>query len=221
MPRHIESEGELVSTKSHDPLEIYNSKRDFGQTPEPKGKIGKHGGRRYLIQMHDARRLHYDFRLELDGVLKSWAVTKGPSLDPSDKRLAVRTEDHPLDYGSFEGVIPRGYGAGTVMLWDKGEWRPKGDPAEGLEKGVLKFILQGERLRGGFALVRMKHRKGEKRENWLLIKERDGDADDRIDPTREWRDSVEPAAISSKSRDPGRGPDNKRARPAQKEAQVA
>ena len=128
-----------------------------------------------MIQKHDATRLHFDFRLELDGVLKSWAVTRGPSLDPAEKRLAVRVEDHPLDYGAFEGTIPEGeYGGGTVMLWDVGTWAPDGDPHEGLRKGKLSFVLDGERLKGGFALVRMrKDRAKSARENWLLIKERD------------------------------------------------
>ncbi|WAP70791.1 DNA polymerase ligase N-terminal domain-containing protein [Jiella pelagia] len=125
-------------------LETYNQKRDFSRTKEPQGqagrKTGQKEGRGYLIQKHDATRLHYDFRLEHDGVLLSWAVTRGPSYNPSDKRLAVRTEDHPLDYGSFEGTIPKGqYGGGTVMLWDTGAWNPLGDVAEGLERGELKF----------------------------------------------------------------------------------
>ena len=171
-------------------LKTYHEKRDFGKTPEPKGTVSRKKGNRYLIQKHDATRLHYDFRLELDGVLKSWAVTKGPSLDPSVKRLAVRTEDHPVDYGDFEGVIPSGYGAGTVMLWDTGTWEPQEDPREGLEKGSLKITLDGERLKGGFALVRMKNKNGEKRENWLLIKERDGTENEDLDPVAEWEDSV-------------------------------
>ena len=129
----------------------------------------------YLVQKHDATRLHYDFRLELDGVLLSWAVTKGPSLNPADKRLAVRTEDHPLSYGTFEGTIPQGeYGGGTVMMWDEGTWEPKGDPRAGLEKGHLSFVLHGERLKGGWGLIRM--RGDGKRENWLLVKENDTEA---------------------------------------------
>ena len=164
-------------------LDEYNRRRDFRRTAEPPGKAGnrragKRNGGAYLIQKHDASRLHYDFRLELDGVLKSWAVTRGPSLDPKDKRLAVRTEDHPLDYGDFEGVIPEGeYGGGTVMLWDRGTWEPKDDPREGLSKGKLSFHLRGERLTGDWALVRMRGKKKEKRENWLLVKERDAAAD--------------------------------------------
>ncbi|HTM47230.1 MAG TPA: DNA ligase D [Bryobacteraceae bacterium] len=158
-------------------LEEYRRKRDFSKTGEPPpGKVtARNKQLSYLIQKHDATRLHYDFRLELDGVLLSWAVTKGPSLDPADKRLAVRTEDHPLAYGSFEGTIPKGeYGGGTVMLWDRGTWEPKGDPHAGLKKGHLTFELHGERLKGGWDLVRM--RGGGKRENWLLIKEADQDA---------------------------------------------
>lgn len=158
-----------------DDLDAYNRKRDFSKTQEPSGKTGKAGTFRYLIQKHDATRLHYDFRLELDGVLKSWAVTKGPSLDPADKRLAVEVEDHPVAYGDFEGTIPKGqYGGGTVMLWDRGAWEPVGDPHEGLRKGDLKFRLHGERLQGEWVLVRMKPRRNEKRNNWLLIKHHDG-----------------------------------------------
>lgn len=159
-------------------LEIYRRKRRFDETPEPPGRRAKRQGRLYVIQKHAARRLHYDFRLELDGVLKSWAVTRGPSLDPAQKRLAVRTEDHPVDYGAFEGIIPEGhYGAGTVMLWDRGSWEPVGDPHEGLKRGKLAFRLYGERLRGRWALVRFRGQKQEKRENWLLIKELDDEVD--------------------------------------------
>ena len=158
-------------------LEEYRRKRDFRKTsePPPSQVTSRNKQLSYLIQKHDATRLHYDFRLELDGVLLSWAVTKGPSLDPTDKRLAVRTEDHPLAYGSFEGTIPKGeYGGGTVMLWDRGTWKPKGDPHAGLKKGHLAFELHGERLKGGWDLVRMRGDK--KRENWLLIKHADPDA---------------------------------------------
>ena len=123
------------------------------------------------MQKHAARRLHYDFRLELDGVLKSWAVTRGPSLVPAEKRLAVQVEDHPLDYGDFEGTIPKGeYGGGEVIVWDAGRWKPKGDPEEGLRKGHLKFDLKGRKLKGGWHLVRMAARRREKRDDWLLIK---------------------------------------------------
>ena len=131
-------------------LERYRAKRDFSRTDEPEGATRKGGtsDRRYLIQKHDATRLHYDFRLELDGTLKSWAVTKGPSLDPADKRLAVHVEDHPIEYGSFEGTIPEGqYGGGTVMLWDEGTWEPIGDPRTAYAKGRLTFVLHGKRLR--------------------------------------------------------------------------
>ena len=134
-----------------DSLTTYRAKRDFTHTDEPSGKAAVASSKelRFVIQRHDATRLHYDFRLELDGVFLSWAVTKGPSLDPAVKRLAVQTEDHPLDYGDFEGTIPEGqYGGGTVQLWDRGYWRPIGDPREGLKKGDLKFVLEGERLHG-------------------------------------------------------------------------
>lgn len=159
-------------------IATYNAKRDFKKTPEPPGKIGARRSRNlhYVIQKHDATRLHYDFRLEIGGVLASWAIPKGPSLDSGERRLAVRTEDHPMDYGGFEGTIPKGeYGGGTVMLWDRGTWEPEGkEPAQAqLRKGSLKFSLRGERLHGSFALVRMKPRKGEKAENWLLIKHSD------------------------------------------------
>ncbi|MDX6749058.1 DNA ligase D [Geminicoccaceae bacterium 1502E] len=155
----------------------YRRKRDFRSTAEPEGTATGAGGAalRFVVQKHAARRLHYDFRLELDGVLKSWAVTRGPSPDPADKRLAVHVEDHPLDYGKFEGVIPAGqYGGGTVMLWDRGTWEPEGDPRKGYDEGKLKFRLKGRRLKGGWTLVRMGGRaKAEKRDNWLLIKEKD------------------------------------------------
>lgn len=159
-------------------LDTYRAKRDFAKTPEPPPRLARKKGWSFVVQKHAATRLHYDFRLELDGVLKSWAVTRGPSLNPADKRLAVEVEDHPLEYGGFEGTIPRKeYGGGTVMLWDRGTWQPVGDPHEGLAAGNLKFNLTGERLKGKFVLVRMKRRPGEKRENWLLIKERDDEID--------------------------------------------
>ncbi len=177
--------------KKKDALDTYNAKRRFDETPEPKGKIARKGSRLYTIQKHDATRLHYDFRLELDGVLLSWAVTRGPSLNPADKRLAVRTEDHPVDYAEFEGTIPEGnYGAGTVLLWDKGTWTPHGDPHEGLKKGKLVFDLDGERLKGRWGLIRMRAKEGEKRENWLLIKELDDLADRESDVTAENVTSV-------------------------------
>jgi bifunctional non-homologous end joining protein LigD len=159
------------------PLQEYTRKRDFKKTSEPPpGRIKARKKKlSYLVQKHDATRLHYDLRLEWNGVLLSWAVTKGPSVNPADKRLAVRTEDHPLSYGTFEGTIPKGqYGGGTVMLWDEGTWEPRGDPLAGLKKGHLSFTLHGERLKGGWDLIRM--RGDEKRENWLLIKRADKQA---------------------------------------------
>jgi len=158
-------------------LDEYRRRRDFTKTREPRPARAKRRARAlaYAVQKHDATRLHYDLRLELDGVLLSWAVTRGPSLDPADRRLAVRTEDHPLAYRTFEGTIPAGeYGAGAVMLWDRGTWTPDFDPRAGLEKGHLAFTLHGERLRGGWDLIRM--RTNGKRENWLLIKRDDAEA---------------------------------------------
>ncbi|MGV2186606.1 DNA ligase D [Rhizobium rhizogenes] len=158
-------------------LETYNRKRDFSRTAEPKGRTGgkrKNTGNSFVIQKHAARRLHYDFRLEMDGVLKSWAVAKGPSLVAGNKRLAVHTEDHPLEYGGFEGTIPKGeYGGGTVVVWDRGTWTPRGDPRKGYAKGHLEFELQGEKLGGHWHLIRMAGKPREKRENWLLIKGED------------------------------------------------
>ena len=157
-------------------LSTYRKKRDFKKTSEPSGDVAvaPSKGRRFVVQKHDATRLHYDFRLEYDGVFKSWAATKGPSLDPHDKRLAVEVEDHPLDYGDFEGTIPKGqYGGGTVQLWDRGYWESD-DPEKGFKKGDLKFTLHGGKLHGSWVLVRMRHdRSGGKRTNWLLIKHRD------------------------------------------------
>ena len=159
------------------PLEKYQAMRDFSVTAEPSGRrtVAKGKRLRFVIQKHAATRLHYDFRLELNGTFRSWAVTRGPSLDPADKRLAVEVEDHPLDYGDFEGTIPKGqYGGGTVMLWDRGTWEPEGDPDKMLAKGDLKFTLDGEKLHGSWVLVRMRGDKfGGKRTNWLLIKHRD------------------------------------------------
>ncbi len=156
-------------------LREYRKKRDFSKTPEPSGKAGQRKGFSYVVQKHDATRLHYDFRLEMDGVLKSWAVPKGPSYDPAEKRLAVEVEDHPLEYGRFEGTIPEGaYGGGTVMVWDYGKWEPHGDPQAGYVAGKLKFTLRGKKLHGGWTLVRMRlDRQRNGKPNWLLIKERD------------------------------------------------
>lgn len=158
-------------------LEKYNEKRDFRKTKEPKGtKKSSSDSLVFVVQKHEASRLHYDFRLEWDGTLLSWAVPKGPSYSTKDKRLAVETEPHPYDYKEFEGTIPKGeYGGGTVMLWDEGTWEPQEgeDVAKGLKSGSLKFVLHGERLKGKWTLVRMKPKAGEKQNNWLLIKEKD------------------------------------------------
>jgi bifunctional non-homologous end joining protein LigD len=160
-------------------LSEYRARRDFTKTGEPSGTVSVRPAKqlRFVVQKHAATRLHYDLRLELDGVFKSWAVTRGPSIDPKDKRLAVEVEDHPLDYGDFEGTIPKGqYGGGTVMLWDRGFWAPLGEqsPEEQLRKGELKFVLSGEKLKGSWVLVKMKgDRFGGQRNNWLLIKHRD------------------------------------------------
>jgi bifunctional non-homologous end joining protein LigD len=155
-------------------LQIYRRKRKFDVTSEPSGRTARTRGDRFVIQKHAARRLHYDLRLELDGVMKSWAVTRGPSLVPGEKRLAVHVEDHPIEYNTFEGTIPQGeYGGGTVLLWDRGHWHPEGDPHRGLRKGNLTFTLDGEKLHGTWHLVRMRGRPGESKENWLLIKAHD------------------------------------------------
>ena len=159
-------------------LHTYRARRDFSRTAEPSGSgtVAPVARLRFVVQKHAARRLHYDFRLELAGVFKSWAVTRGPSLDPADKRLAVEVEDHPLDYGDFEGTIPQGqYGGGTVEIWDRGYWEPqvKGTPERALAAGQLKLILAGERLRGGWVLVRLRNSRSGKKPSWLLIKHRD------------------------------------------------
>ncbi|WP_332701847.1 DNA ligase D [Devosia sp.] len=177
-----------MAVKADTLLKEYQAKRDFTKTQEPAGTAAgkaRPTGYRFVVQKHDATRLHFDFRIELDGVLKSWAVTKGPSNNPADKRLAVRVEDHPLDYGSFEGTIPEGeYGGGTVMLWDEGTWEPIGDPHQGLEGGDLKMRLNGQRMKGEWVLVHMKGRDSKRksglaRENWLLIKHKDDHAKDK------------------------------------------
>jgi bifunctional non-homologous end joining protein LigD len=176
-------------------LASYRKKRRFGVTAEPKGKRARKRGHAYVIQKHDATRLHYDLRLELDGVMKSWAVTRGPSLVPDDKRLAVQVEDHPIEYNKFEGTIPKGeYGGGTVMVWDRGHWQPDGDPEFGLRKGHLAFHLHGEKLTGGWHLVRMHRRPGEKRDNWLLIKQQDEAA-----RTKRDKDILEEKPLSVKT----------------------
>src|SRR3984957_4112622 len=171
------------------PLEEYKRKRRFGETPEPPPKVEKKAGHRFVVQKHRATRLHYDFRLEMDGVLKSWAVPKGPSLDPNDKRLAMQVEDHPVSYFDFEGTIPEGnYGAGAVIVWDVGKWEPlspgpakgkfvpgtAGEAREMLKKGDLKLRLYCERLKGDFALIHIRGRRpGSKGTEWLLIKKKD------------------------------------------------
>jgi bifunctional non-homologous end joining protein LigD len=189
-----------------DPLATYNKKRDFAKTAEPAGKVAKGRRHRFMVQKHDATRLHYDFRLELEGTLKSWAVTRGPSLDPADKRLAVRTEDHPLSYATFEGTIPKGqYGGGTVMLWDRGSWipHPDKDPVKTLEEGHLHFTLDGERMKGEWIMIRLKgsHRSstsmgslkpraGERGENWLLRKIEDRHAGSPTGLTEKYLTSI-------------------------------
>lgn len=189
-------------------LSTYRRKRDFEKTPEPSGKtaVAPSKQRRFVIQKHAATRLHYDLRLEFDGVFKSWAVTKGPSLDPHDKRLAVEVEDHPLDYGDFEGTIPEGqYGGGTVMLWDRGTWESD-DPEAGFKKGDLKFTLHGDKLHGSWVLVRMRNRGGEKRTNWLLIKHRDEYASEDEDILAEDKSVASGRAMAQIAEGKGRAP---------------
>src|SRR5258705_7668866 len=167
------------------PLEAYRKKRNFGETPEPPGGVRRAGRLRrpiFVVQKHDASRLHYDFRIEINGVLTSWAVPKGPSMNPADKRLAAMTEDHPLEYADFEGIIPEGqYGAGTVMVWDKGWYEPADDvPMDRhLARGKIDIVLHGRKLRGGFTLIKMETRSGGRSQarHWLLIKHRDEHAD--------------------------------------------
>src|SRR3954453_21435552 len=177
-------------------LSLYQAKRDFTKTAEPSGSTPVKPAEypRFVIQKHAASHLHYDLRLEVNGVFKSWAVTKGPSLDPGDRRLAVEVEDHPLDYGDFEGTIPQGeYGGGTVMLWDRGFWATEdgGDPERALRKGELKFTLAGEKLQGSWAIVRMRNdRERSKRNNWLLIKHRDGHERESGAPVTDQEQSV-------------------------------
>ncbi|MGE0847521.1 MAG: DNA ligase D, partial [Flavobacteriaceae bacterium] len=197
---------ETMAKRADTLLEEYRERRDFSRTAEPAPGRARRRGKgplSFVVQKHDATRLHYDFRLEWDGVLKSWAVTRGPSDDPRDKRLAVRTEDHPLAYGDFEGTIPKGqYGGGTVMLWDRGTWEPEGDPAEGLRDGKLAFTLDGRRLKGRWSLVRVKPRRGEKRENWLLIKadDRHAGSGDALEKTRSVKSNRSMRGIAAKGR---------------------
>lgn len=165
------SPGKKPAKRAPGRLKAYREKRDFSKTSEPKPKVGREKTRRFAVQRHDARRLHFDLRLELDGVLKSWAVTKGISMVPGVKRLAVQTEDHPLDYLTWEGIIPKGeYGGGTMIVWDRGTWIADGDPREGLKQGKFIFALNGERLKGHWHFVRMKRKPGESKDNWLLFK---------------------------------------------------
>jgi bifunctional non-homologous end joining protein LigD len=195
--RSAKTTAKRMSTRARKaaPLGEYNAKRDFTRTAEPAGKVPKPRSKtlHFVIQKHAASHLHYDFRLELDGVMKSWAVPKGPSLDPSVRRLAMEVEDHPIAYNSFEGTIPEGeYGGGTVMLWDRGTYEAADDggPAalrSGYEKGELRFVMHGKRLRGGFVLARLR-RPG--RPQWLLIKRRDQYADPERDVTAEETKSV-------------------------------
>jgi bifunctional non-homologous end joining protein LigD len=180
------------------PLELYRAKRDFAVTPEPSGDeaAARDSERAYVIQKHAATRLHYDLRLEHGGVMWSWAVPKGPSYDPSDKRIAMRTEDHPIAYNTFEGTIPKGhYGAGTVLVWDRGTWEPAGDPEKGIADGKLLFTLHGQKLKGQWELVRIKPKEGERGDPWLLFKKRDSHARSRqeYDVVRALPDSVGPA----------------------------
>ena len=190
-----------VEQMSGDKLKTYRDRRDFRRSPEPSGKDARKPASRpiFVIQKHDASRLHYDFRLEMDGVLKSWAVPKGPSMDPREKRLAVQTEDHPLDYADFEGVIPEEeYGGGTVLVWDAGTWKNRSKdkngramaPLRALEAGKLVFELWGKKLRGQWSLIRMDS--GETKSEWLLIKNRDDYADARRNPV-----STEPLSVIS------------------------
>ncbi len=181
-------------------LQIYHAKRDFGKTAEPRGKAGRKKGSAYVIQKHDATRLHYDLRLELDGVMLSWAVTRGPSLVPGEKRLAIHVEDHPIEYNKFEGTIPKGqYGGGTVMVWDRGTWTPDHDPHKGIKKGHLDFELHGEKLKGHWHLVRMRKRPGERQEPWLLIKATDEHAAEKSD--RDVLDELSNSAVTGRTLD--------------------
>jgi len=176
-----------TSTRTGKKLAEYRAKRDFRRTPEPSGRERRKpppagGGRRFVVQRHRARRLHYDLRLEMDGVLVSWAVPKGPTLDPKTRRLAVRVEDHPLSYYDFEGVIPEGYGKGDVIVWDWGTWEPAdgADPTEALQQGDLHFDLRGQKLKGRFVLVRRDKPDGQ--DDWLLLHKHDDDAEPGWDP---------------------------------------
>jgi len=191
-------------------LARYREMRDFAATPEPSGAwrsrraASMSDGGIFVVQRHEARRLHFDFRLELDDVLVSWAVPREPSMSVGVRRLAVRTEDHPREYAKFHGDIPEGqYGAGHVQIWDRGTWRPAGDPREGLDRGHLKFSLDGERLRGRFVLIRMKSRGEERQENWLLIRERDAEETTKVAPRTRTRVSTRSARMPASSASEG------------------
>nr|WP_246529583.1 non-homologous end-joining DNA ligase [Microvirga zambiensis] len=193
--RKAPSRSRSAKKRASGSLSTYRAKRDFSITSEPKAKRVKSQGNRFVVQKHDARRLHYDLRLELDGVLKGWAVTRGPSLVPSEKRLSVHTEDHPLQYIDFEGVIPAGqYGGGTMIVWDQGRWIPEGDPHADYARGRLTFSLEGERLKGKWHLVRTRGKPGDKNEQWLLLK-----SDDEAARTSEDPDILEEETTSLKS----------------------
>ena len=209
------------------PLEEYKRKRRFEETPEPPPKLEKKAGHRFVVQKHRATRLHYDFRLEMQGVLKSWAVPKGPSLNPADKRLAMQVEDHPVDYGGFEGVIPEGeYGGGTVMVWDTGTWTPESpDIAAALKKGDLKFQLHGKKLRGSWVLVRTHGFGSSSGKSWLLIKHRDEFASTEDIATTEPKSAVSKRLLADIARDAGgdvekaaTGDPKPNAKPAQRKA---
>ncbi|HEX8483132.1 MAG TPA: DNA polymerase ligase N-terminal domain-containing protein, partial [Allosphingosinicella sp.] len=183
--------------KPADPLETYNKKRDFAKTAEPPGAVaparGPNAPALFMVQKHDASRLHFDLRLEMDGVMKSWAVPKGPSLNPADRHLAVRTEDHPMGYATFEGTIPKGeYGGGTVMLWDWGRWipHPDKDPRKTIEEGHLHFTLEGHRMQGEWVMFRLKGRPGERAENWMLKKVTDKHAGGSMGLTERFLTSI-------------------------------
>jgi bifunctional non-homologous end joining protein LigD len=186
-------------------LSTYKAKRRFGVTAEPKGKVARKRGHAFVIQKHDATRLHYDLRLELDGVMKSWAVTRGPSLVPGEKRLAVQVEDHPIEYNKFEGIIPEGeYGGGTVMIWDRGTWEPEvADVDAALKKGDLKFSFHGEKLEGSWVFVRLRPRGGDSKPAWLLIKHRDAHASTKDIAVSQPRSVVSGRILTEIARDEG------------------
>jgi bifunctional non-homologous end joining protein LigD len=204
------------------PLDEYRRKRQFFETPEPAGRARRAPRRRnFVVQQHAATQLHYDFRLAIGGVLVSWAVPKGPSMNPADKRLAIRTEDHPLEYADFEGAIPAGhYGAGAVIVWDRGTYEPIGDVPldEQLASGKLDFVLHGEKLRGGFTLVRTAGRPARARgpEHWLLIKQRDEYADPAWDVTAPKRERSVLTDRTLAEIEPSPAPKRATARPARK-----